>query len=831
MTKITSKTFADLGFRTMPIGKVGYTLVRDEDGKKHIKDKAGKVISFKQAMPAEWTKKYGNERTEHADTPLGGLICGQLENKSPDEIECIALDCDNEAAWVMLTAMDPDYQFKTKSVGKPGGTIIYELPEALYELKQYSINNGTIALEYMAKRESGPNAMIYLPTTANETKGALPKGTELSTPPESIIVLIKSLKPQKPKLDQPRINENASAVLPFNAPLVKQYVLETKAKAIKDQVYGVLEDSPIAEKVYSIFTPKKFRTATEYEQNGWLHPNSSVLTEIAPYSEYITGLSAIAGADPSIDIELYIDFMQAINAQLDEPYTSERYLHEVIHPMIYSKASINGKPIWQYNENWDKNSHSISNQYGETLEYFANEIEANEFLEYNHTTTSIVRTKGVSALLDRIYTMDADPQQEKPSRSLVKKLKLMQEEHTVKLPAGIYMNEKGRTIINTTEACLPLKILRQPEIFEQEVSDSNLYVQAFITFLRHLTGDDDVAIDYMLQVLAYHGYNLTAIPVIIYMVGIGGSGKSEFSNILEELFGSNTTRRPGAKQLTSQYNDFLDGCALLVLTETSDTSYRDREGMKSVLKTVTGEKSIDIETKHKPLRANVPLLALPLMLANELWYEEDDNDRRLFTINPQNTVTESHHIAEFEEEHDVRIISFIIEGVREGFISKWLSKYRPEALPAVPLTQDKILSSAMQGDSIKALKSLVTNKQYKQLIDLFDEYDITQFFTLMNIPEGQHSISSRNHLYINTLVQLAIEMRGTSPYPTDSQLRQKFLPRNWPAAKGLYKRHSTNKGPTNYREVGTHKWEAAGLIEAFEKWSLNSMKESTDGDL
>ena len=831
MAELTSATFASLGFRTMPIGKKGFSLVRDEDGKKHIQDAHENIISFKDAMPSSWTKVYGDKRKQHPNTPLGGLICGELSDKQAEEIECIALDCDNEAAWAIVTALDPEYKFKSKSVGKPGGTIFYELPDELKEVTQYSIDNGAIKFEYMAKRDSGPNAMVYLPTTANKTKETLPKGAELSMPPESVINLIKSLKPKVLMQTAPSINDKTSRVLPFNAPLVKQYVLEVKAAAEKSQIYGKLEDSPIADKVYNIFTPKKFRSAPDYESNHSLHPNSSQVTDIAPYSDYITGMSAIVGADPSIDVELYINFMQAINAQLDSPYEPERYLNEVLNPMIHSRASINGKPIWKYNENWDKNSHSISNQYGETLEYFANEAEANEFVEYNHSVKNVVRVKGVPSLLDRIYTMDADPQQEKPSRNLVKKLKLIQEEHTVRLPAGIYVNEKGRTVLNSTEAVLPLKILRNPEIFEQDVHENNLFVRAFNLFIDHIVSGDSIAHEFMLQLLSYHGRHLESLPVIIYMVGIGGAGKSQFSNILETMFGSNTTRRPGAKHMTSNFNEFLAECALLVLTETSDTSYKDREGLKSALKTVTGEKAIDIEPKGKPMRYNVPVFALPLMLANELWYEEDENDRRLFTINPQDTLAEAPKILEFEKEHDLRLVDFIISGIKQGYIPKWLSTKCPASLPPVPLTQDKIDSSAMQGDIIKAIKSIIANKQYMQLIELMDEYGIDSFFTIMNASTTTHTITMKSHLYINTLVELMQAMRGGSMYPTDSQIKTKLLPKNWASIKPLYRRHSTSKGPTNYHIVGTHKWIADGLVEAYEAWSLKSLEESTDGEL
>lgn len=821
----TTKTFANLGFRTMPIGKAGYELCRDEKEKKQIVNKNGEVISFNNAMPSNWTNEYGKQRKESKDTPLGGLICGKLDNKELDEIEVIAIDCDNEAAWNLVTALDPTYLFKFKSIGKEGGTVIYELCKELYDMPQFSIDNGALKLEYMAKRRSGPNAMIYLPTTANKTKEQIAKGAELKEAPEVIIALLKSLEPREIQGTISAPTELApSTLLPFNAPLVKQYVLEAKAAAKGQQAYGKLPDNTkLMEKVYKVFTPKKFRSCAPYAKNGWVHPNDPELIEIGPYSEYIVGLSSIAGSDPSIDIELYVDFMQAINAQLDDPYPIDRYLTEVLNPMTQGKAKINGKAIWRYNENWDKDSHTVVNQYGDTLEYFANEEAPNEFLEYNHTTNAIVRTTSVSALLDRIYTMDSSPNTDKPSRSIVKKLKLVREEHSVRLAPGIFVNGEGRTIINTEKAVLPLQILRHPDLYPDEVNEYNKYVQAFNVFLAHLLDDDETSIEFMKQLLAYHGRHLEAMPVIIYMVGVGGAGKSQFAQILETLYGSNVTRRPNAQQLTGRFNDFLENCALLVLSETSDTAYREQEGIKAVLKTVTGERSIDIESKMRPLKPNVPMFALPLLLANEPWYKEDTADRRLFSLMPSETLINSERIKEFETAHGVRVVDFIIEGIRKGILAKYISSFCPEQLPPVPMTESKQALSEAQSDPIAHVKSLVQNKRWHKLFDLFDEYEIESFFHIMNADESH--LKLKYYLYREHLVDLVKAMREGAVYPSDKTISSAFTPARWLETKNIISANTRSAGLNSYKKVGRYRWACDNLLESYEEWQIKQLQD------
>lgn len=803
----TVHTFAKLGFRTMPIGYIGCLMLRNDKGKKYI-TLGDKTLSFVKAMPTSWTTLYGKTRTVHNDTPLGGLICGTLANKQKGEIEVIALDCDNQAAWDLFTSLDQSYLFKFKSIGKPGGTILYQLPEKLKDLKQYSIKANGLTFEYMAQRESGPNAMVYLPTTANKTKDNIAKGAELTEPPEMIVSLLKSLKPMPVQVVHTSTGLDKSN-LPYNAPLVKQFVSDANGGGTFKKV-----TASRAEKVYRVFTPKKFRQ-TEWKEQGWLHPNSPEVLSYGSWSEYIVGVSAIAGADPSIDVKLYTNFIQAINAQTDDPMSAKRLVAEVCFPMTHQKAKIHGIPIWKYNEKWDQQSHTIVNQYGETLEYFVLENGANVYIEYNHIAQSLIEIKGLAALRDQIYTRDTDPQQEKPAANIVKKLKLVHVNNSIKEDLGLFTNDHGHQVLNTAEPVLSLRILRHPEDFPIMYDKDSVPVQAFELFLAHLLNEDRKAILFLKQMLAYHGRHLNAIPVILYIVGVGGAGKSIFANLVEQLFGANTTRRPSGKQCSSTFNDFLENTAVLILTETSDMGSRDREGIKAVLKTVTGEKSIDIESKGKKLKPNVPLFALPILLANDPWYQEDSGDRRLFSIMPKTTLPESRLISNFEKTTGVRIIPAIEKGIQHGVISKYLSKFCPDRLPEVPLTQDKRTLSAEQLDPIMVVKNVVANKDWLRLFDLMQEHNIDLFFTAM------HSswLRDKDALFKQQLVDLAIGIRGTGFHPSDAEISRAFTVRWLPLFAKQYRPVSITA-----KKLGYVKW-SFPIEEAFNEWKLLGLQE------
>jgi len=816
----TVHTFTELGLRTMPIGHTGVTLTRDEKGKKRILE-GKKVLSFNDVMPANWTVVYGASRTKHKDTPLGGIICGVLSNKEDSEIEVIALDCDNAQAWQLFRALHPDYKFCFESIGKAGGTILYQLPQSLQDLHQYSIKNDTINFEFMAKREGGANAMIYIPTFANKTKAQIPKGAELTEPPLQVVNLLRLLKPRPIAMPAYSEERRNSSTLPFNAPLVKQFVIDCKEAAKSPEVFGTLDVSPLVERVYQIFTPKKFRATPSYIEHKWTHPNSDELMELGAWSEYIIGISAIAGSDPSIDAVLYTDFLQAINAQVDDPMSAKRFLDEVIQPMVTQKASINGKPIWRYNEKWDATSHTIINQYGETLEYYTIESGANQFVEYNHTNKELVDISSISALRDQIYIKDKDPSQEKPPANIVKKLKLIRVEESIRLPLGIFSDKEGHTILNTAEPCFPLRVLREPSLIPETVDEDNLYVKAFNIFIGHLLNEDAVAELFLKQVIAWHAKHLSCTPVILYMVGVGGGGKSHFAEVMETFFGRNATSRPIPDQMTQRFNDYLRNTALLILTETSDATTQQQAGIKSVLKTVTGEKTIDMESKRIKIEKGVSIFALPVLIANDPWYQEDAGDRRLFSIMPREKMIDSPKILEFEKAYGLRIVNYILEGIKLGVISKYVSSFCPKLLPEVPMTADKQQLSLEQTDPIMVVKNVVASGNWFKLFDLMEEYNVDLFFTAM---ESKH-IRDKDCLFKSQLTDLVENIRGSDTFLiTNAAISKAFTVRWLPKQAAQYRPRKDNNLAMR---LGYVKW-AVNIAEPYKAWQVEKMTEGED---
>lgn len=793
---VTSKWFKEQGFRMVPLN--GTAMERNKKGKKQIL-LHGEVLNFSQSLPKAWTKFYGDTARDFPTSKLVGLICGPLYSKQSEEQEIIALDCDSEVAWNLLDLTNPEYQYKFKSVGKEGGTILYLLPEELRNLAQYSIKKNGFDFEYMSLRGSKVNAMVYLPTSANKTKKAIPESAVLEYPPLPLITLILQLAPKKEIASVISYDSTSTVSLPFNAPLVKQYVLEVKAGSAG----GETVTSKVAEKVYKIFTPKAFRSCANYQDKGWIHPDDEGLQEAGSWPAYMVGLSAIAGADPSIDKELYLDFMQAINSQVSKPMGLERFNTEIVSPMVEGKSKIGGKVIWKYTNKWDEDSFTVINQRGETLEYFSLDGEANIFVEYNHEANRIVQIKGAENLRAQIYQRDATPEGARPGVEVVKKLKLVSLVNTYQLPTGVTINLDGHAVINDRKMLLPLKILREPENYESiDASITNIHVRAFNVFLDHLLNEDEDAILFMKQVISYHGKHLKSIPVILYLVGVGGAGKSHLGNFLSLLFGAEATVRPSAAQVKSQYNDWLIGCAILILTETNDAQARDIEGIKGILKTITGEDSVGIEAKYKALLGNIAIFCLPVVLANSLWYDPDENDRRLFSIAPRNTMRESALVSDFEQETSSQIVDIISSGIINGTISKYLSGFCPSVLPPVPLTDDKLEMSRNQADPIKAVQGMVASSDWAGLVDLLLEHKVTSYLEadLSNPKIG-------DYLFKGQLVELVEGMRIDQFHPTDKEISMAFTAK-W---------FEGNQCSATFGNLGRTRWKARGLYTKYKE--------------
>ncbi len=532
--------FIKLGWHTVPLkGK----LERLEDGTKTIP-------KFEEG----WRQKYTDKKNE-LKTKLGGTITGAVSG-------IIAIDCDNENTYNMFKSLDPYYEFEFESQGKgyPAGTFIYEFDEDFPFT--FSLNDNDIALDIY-----GNGGFVYLPTEANESKVTMVNIPELKKMPFTVLLLLKQLHALKNKPAQ--VAQTHSAVTSTNclAPIVEQFIGSKKYSS----------------SLFKIITPRDFRTEKEYLDKGHMHPNS---VPQGRGSEYLTKLGAILGADVSISLDLFVSALNTINDLFDDPIDQTRLDKTIIDPMISGRASINGVPIWKYDENWKAQRFVLPTKRRTNIElgfddqrnmYYTVDILSEHVKAFIRDTDiqSYIESAAVNA----------------PKKSEMKtKLPIVNVVSDPALPFGFSSNEGDDVrVLNTFAPTPELNILHNPKDYKQHYKKP-VHV---LNYFESLVPDEEMR-SYLLSFVKRKLTKFEYSPVVLYFLGVHGSGKDTFVEILETIIGS--IARPTVKEFLELNNSWMLDTYFVQLDEYGDqlTRVSDKEEAFGKLKAYTGKRKVQI---------------------------------------------------------------------------------------------------------------------------------------------------------------------------------------------------------------------------------------------
>lgn len=587
------KPFIDLGWHTVPLRG---SLTRLEDGSKTIPD-----------FEKDWRAKYQLEVNKLA-TPLGGTITGEVS-------DIIAIDCDNTETFKLFQAIDPTYQFIFKSKGKLDksgeekdcGTFIYKYSDTIED--SFSINDGSMALDVYSNR-----GFVYLPTNANETKVAWSDEIpELKSIPLTTLVLLQQLK----KASDSRTVAKAAPlnVMTANclAPLVQQY----------NKNGGRMMPG-----LFRIITPKDFRDLPEYATNGFLHPND---VPEGRGSEYLSKVSAILGADISVDIDMYSETLHNINNMFETPMEKRRLDSTIVDPMIGGKASINGSPIWKYDKEWErfrlvlptKRQSSLELCFDDTRNAYYTVDIANEQLRSFNRDTDLMAYISAAALnapkkLDVLRSLPIVNVRAEPNK-----------------PFGFNQgSDPTARTLNTFRQTPELAIINNPEGYAQYYKRPTTTLK-FLETLVPETDMRDFLVGYTKRKLTTFGYS----PVILYFLGVHGSGKDTYVKILEQILGY--VSRPTVKEFLEMFNGWLLDAYFVQLDEYGNqlTRVSEREEALGKLKSYTGKQNVQI----RQMRTDGFLYhhnATFIMTANKNPLMLEDGDRRVALFPTPNILAE-----------------------------------------------------------------------------------------------------------------------------------------------------------------------------------------------
>ncbi len=570
----TIEPFIKLGWNTVPLkGK----LARLEDGKKT-------VPTFQKG----WREHY-QEETNTVKSKLGGTITGEVSG-------IIAIDCDNTDTYNMFRAMDPDYDFVFISKGKgyDAGTIIYKFEPELST--SFSLNDDRIALDVYSN-----NGFVYLPTEANETKVPLTTLPDIKEMPATVKLILQQLHDLK---NAPQgITETAANITTGNclAPLVEQFA----------------KDGEYMQGLFRIITPKDFRSEADYVKNGHLHPAK---VPQGRGSEYLSKISAILGKDQSVGIDLYVSAMHAINELWDDPMDGDKLDLTILDPMITGNASIDGVPLWQYNEDWQKHRLVLQTKRQSNVELGFDDKRNGYYC--------------VDVLNEHVKHFGADSELQSyvdaVAVNTIKKAVLKQSLPIINVVSaphrsfGFHLDDDPNIkTLNTFIQTPELNILNNPEDYKEHYRRP----EATLNYFRSLVPEEKMR-NYLLSFTKRKLMTFEYSPVILYFMGVHGSGKDTYVGILEQIVGK--VARPTVKEFLEKNNAWLLDTYFVQLDEYGNqlTRISDKEEALGKLKAYTGKAQVSIRAMRTD-SYDYRHSATFIMTANKNPLMLEEGDRRI----------------------------------------------------------------------------------------------------------------------------------------------------------------------------------------------------------
>lgn len=582
--------FINLGWHTVPLSG---TLERLADGTKTV-----------PGFEKNWRENYTVNKNTKA-TALGGTITGKCSN-------IIAIDCDNTAAYSLISSLDPGYSEIFVSVGKGNeicGTYIYEYEPELTDT--FSVHNSILSLDVYTD-----NGFIYLPTEANKTKQYLGE-LKFKRMPETVKNLLLQLHWQYKQRKQSESISTGMQSYSCLAPIVAQF----------------LQTRKYMPGLFKIITPKDFREEEQYLRNGHLHPEE---VPSGRGSEYLMKVSAILGADLSINEEMYVNAMSQINGLFTEPMDTKRLNSTILDPMISGGATIEGEQIWKFDENWDMHRLIVQTKRQTTVELA---FDDNRGIYYiiDASQEKVAKFSRDTDLMSFLQSVAVNA----PKKAdLVRSIPLVDVCNDPSIPFGFAETTGVVRTLNLFKPTQYLRVLHEPSLWVDKYS----YPYATVKYMETLVPDEEMR-TYLLRFLRHKLLTFDYSPVILYFMGVHGSGKDTLVQIIEQIIG--TVSRPTTKEFLEIYNSWLADTYFVQLDEYGNQLQRmqDKEEAQGRIKAYSGKPLFRLRTMRTD-GVEVKHSATFIMTQNKNPLTLEDGDRRIAYFDTPNVLADAHWVQE-----------------------------------------------------------------------------------------------------------------------------------------------------------------------------------------
>ncbi len=654
-----------------------------------LKGELKRLESGKKTLPifeSEWRKKYTKE-FNNASTPLAGAITGKVSG-------IIAIDCDNQVTYDLFRNLDPNNDFHFVSKGKPqgGGTIIYAYTD---KVGGFKLNTEAIALDFFSDE-----GFIYLPGESNFSKeswegvDALPSLREV---PSTILATLQAFKAKVPDHTVAKTNEQKRSISNRLAPLLDSFVKQ-----------GLYDPA-----LFKIITPYSFRDLPSYVSKGHLHPND---VPAGRGSEYLSKVSAILGADISVNVELYAKAIMLINSFWKEPIEKTKLLATVINPMVEERATIDGQVIWSYDPHWEKMGFIATSLNGDYLESFYDDVKGVYYLvNYSVPYVRVFNEKRsltttIKTLLGRALT----EVQYDSTKQIIR---------TTLNPSLEFGHIQGSDRYNLFRQTQELSVLNNPLPYKSQYSRPT----TIISYFESLIPDDRMRL-YVLSFLKTKFTTFKYSPVVLYLIGKPGSGKDTMVNIIRAIIGDEYVAKPDTKVFIEQYNGWMLDKFFVQLDEYGNklSRHSDKQEVLGKIKAITGSEEMQIRAMRSD-GFNYKHCITFIMTANTNPLPVEADDRRFAFIKTPNKlaiqdwVKEQGGISAVQDRIKAEILDFCY------YLGTEVPSLGFDEYTEAPLTEDK---EKLMLDSMPAAEQItyyIAHSQFTILKEMAEEYGIKDF--------------------------------------------------------------------------------------------------------
>ncbi|PIR06650.1 MAG: hypothetical protein COV55_02750 [Candidatus Komeilibacteria bacterium CG11_big_fil_rev_8_21_14_0_20_36_20] len=648
-----------------------------------LKGELKRLESGKKTIPIyekDWNKKYAKEFNTKT-TLLAAALTGKQSN-------IIAIDCDNQATYDIFKSLDPNYNFHFVSKGKPegGGTILYKYTD---KVGGFQLKNDCLELDFFSDE-----GCVYLPTEENYTKESWVGKTELpeiKEAPSNILALLKTLKSKRPD-NVAKSNQVKTTISNRLAPLLDVFV--------KNEKYDP--------GLFKIITPYSFRDLPSYVKKGHLHPND---IPNGRGSEYLSKVSAILGADISVNVETYTRTMLLINSFWEKPLNRATLFSTIVNPMVESKATINGVPIWQYDPHWEKMGFIATAINGDYLESFFDDIKSTYYL-INYSVPYIKGFNEKRQVINTLKTLmgrSVTEMQYDSTKQIVR---------TVLNPSLEFGHIEATDRYNLFRQSEELAIINNPLPYKTNYNKPI----ATLNYLESLIPDDTMRM-FVLSFLKTKFTTFKYSPIIIYLIGKPGSGKDTLVNIIRRIIGDEYVSKPDTRVFVEQYNGWMLDKFFIQLDEYGNKLTRNNEKQEVLgkLKAYTGSEEMQIRAMRSD-GFNYKHCISFIMTANNNPLPVEMDDRRFAFINTPNKLEAQPWVK------DMGGISNVQDRIKQEtqdfcyYLGTEIPKLSSDKYVIAPMNEDK---EKLIIDSLPAAEQIVyyvRNSQFDMLKELASEF-------------------------------------------------------------------------------------------------------------